>query len=761
MQEAEITFVLTGPDPLLFPLWRDLDMGFHRIVRMLDGTDDDNAATVRQVRLIPKGDKGDKGDPGDPGSTAIDTDGPDVDALADFAIDLTQPCPSDINGVSMDIGKAVLLTKQPAAGPIPANYQNGPYVVNDTGYLERRADFASGTFVSSNVAGRGYRLHVMDADAAPGAAFYDTYWEMTQTAGITVDAQGNTWAGPLTSNVYAIPAGTMMGGPVNPKSPNRPMDDVRIKPDHLGRFMDGVDGAQRVSPWWILRRSNLASNYWRHDTAWDGRQCILAALTRSDEVVLDSYEYFFPSTLVLPATWRDKRIICDPGKAREGHVVFRCNQGGLSSGGIRFSGSRWDIRGHLQIATVDQYTGTSVNFAGVAIDDGVTDINFEALTCDGFSYNFYFINAASRIRVREWGSFNPSVAGVDANCTTSGYITDVVFENIRSDAATTIIAGSAPPDHFRLGRHCGSATELGVTLKRGKFTGGNRGVVLQQLTAPTAVGLDSPDRPRNIVIEDLVISGTVLDPLAFTEGSDVALERVRTQSAGQHGLNLGQKFQGALTARHCRFVTSQRHGVSDSSLFGKAKTFEDCIAHSNSQAAAGTYSGFHADRGTQNLRLVRCVSGHSDSSIEANGWVRLGLLPSNGHTVTINGTVVTFKTSPSGALDVQIGADIATSLRNLWNVVSASADAQLVKCRFSMDEVNRLFVIFDSPGNTAGNAYTLAVSGSSLSVSGATLAGASGPTGQQKYGVEGVADGKYGCLLTAFDGRGNLTGAIG
>ncbi|MDQ0475015.1 hypothetical protein [Labrys wisconsinensis] len=52
MQEAEITFVLTGPDPLLFPLWRDLEFGGHRGVNAAPGHAATDLATVQQVQDV-------------------------------------------------------------------------------------------------------------------------------------------------------------------------------------------------------------------------------------------------------------------------------------------------------------------------------------------------------------------------------------------------------------------------------------------------------------------------------------------------------------------------------------------------------------------------------------------------------------------------------------------------------------------------------------------------------------------------------------
>src|SRR3954466_7277152 len=49
MQNASITFVLAGPDPLIFGLWRNLDFNGHKGTDAADGTADTDLATVGQM----------------------------------------------------------------------------------------------------------------------------------------------------------------------------------------------------------------------------------------------------------------------------------------------------------------------------------------------------------------------------------------------------------------------------------------------------------------------------------------------------------------------------------------------------------------------------------------------------------------------------------------------------------------------------------------------------------------------------------------
>lgn len=108
----------------------------------------------------------------------------------------------------------------------------------------------------------------------------------------------------------------------------------------------------------------------------------------------------------------------------------------------------------------------------------------------------------------------------------------------------------------------------------------------------------------------------------------------------------------------------------------------------------------------------------------ATGYISFAGQPANNDTITLNGTVVTFKAAPVGALDVQIGASLQATLASLLTILQASADAQLVKFNYSLGVTpttpTRLFLKSVLTG-AAGNAYTLAKAGANISVSAATL----------------------------------------
>jgi hypothetical protein len=130
----------------------------------------------------------------------------------------------------------------------------------------------------------------------------------------------------------------------------------------------------------------------------------------------------------------------------------------------------------------------------------------------------------------------------------------------------------------------------------------------------------------------------------------------------------------------------------------------------------------------------------------ATGSVVFTSIPTDGQTITIQGTVVTFKNAPTAG-QVLIGPTLGATLVNLAAVLNASADANLVLMSYAADPptpggagqgsgANTLLVAVKAPG-VAGNAYTLATNVPGTTLSGATLsggaAGATAITGGRWY----------------------------
>lgn len=96
----------------------------------------------------------------------------------------------------------------------------------------------------------------------------------------------------------------------------------------------------------------------------------------------------------------------------------------------------------------------------------------------------------------------------------------------------------------------------------------------------------------------------------------------------------------------------------------------------------------------------------------------------NNDTVTVNGTAITFKTSNPAGNQVLIGADEAATAANLQAFLAASDDANLSLAAYSV--VGAVVYPVAKISGTGGNAYTLAKSGTNITVSGTNFTGGTG-----------------------------------
>lgn len=143
-------------------------------------------------------------------------------------------------------------------------------------------------------------------------------------------------------------------------------------------------------------------------------------------------------------------------------------------------------------------------------------------------------------------------------------------------------------------------------------------------------------------------------------------------------------------------------------------------------ALSGAFAGYGAGdlvdvRGSpENSRTWRVTSATPGTAvIAATGTITFTLNPSNNATITLNGTVVTFKTTAGASPEVEIGANLAATMTALLAILNASADAELVKFTYAVDATT-LFLTAATAGE-AGNSLTIAAS--VATVSAATLAG--------------------------------------
>lgn len=112
--------------------------------------------------------------------------------------------------------------------------------------------------------------------------------------------------------------------------------------------------------------------------------------------------------------------------------------------------------------------------------------------------------------------------------------------------------------------------------------------------------------------------------------------------------------------------------------------------------------------------------------VAASGTYVFSAQPTNLATITVGGQAFTFKTSPAGATDIQIGATLADTVANAVLVLNASTVAGVLVASYAADLAGTTITITYDVVGTGGNAMTI-VAGSSpasnATASGATLAG--------------------------------------
>lgn len=122
---------------------------------------------------------------------------------------------------------------------------------------------------------------------------------------------------------------------------------------------------------------------------------------------------------------------------------------------------------------------------------------------------------------------------------------------------------------------------------------------------------------------------------------------------------------------------------------------------------------------------VKTVVSAAQGGVAATGTITVtsGQNAANNDTVTVNGVVVTFKTSGATGNQVNIGADAAATAAALQAFLAASTDAAIAKAEYTV--ASNVVTITYKVAGTVGNAFTLAKVGTNLTVSGANLASGS------------------------------------
>jgi hypothetical protein len=170
-------------------------------------------------------------------------------------------------------------------------------------------------------------------------------------------------------------------------------------------------------------------------------------------------------------------------------------------------------------------------------------------------------------------------------------------------------------------------------------------------------------------------------------------------------------------------------GATSISLFGNpVLRTSDLVTHATialqTQQAAGS-GGLLLTRVTDGTDAA-ATSSVPVSAAAATGYIAFSGQPSPADTITLGSTAVTFVSALTTGAQILIGGTLAATLTNAVAFLSGSADTNLVKFTYSAT-ATQLNLAAVATG-TAGNALTLAKSGTVETVSGATLSGGTAAT---------------------------------
>lgn len=123
----------------------------------------------------------------------------------------------------------------------------------------------------------------------------------------------------------------------------------------------------------------------------------------------------------------------------------------------------------------------------------------------------------------------------------------------------------------------------------------------------------------------------------------------------------------------------------------------------------------------------KITSSTTGAGAYATGTISLTGQPSANDTFTVFGTAITFVASSPVGNQVVIGASTAATLANLLTFLQQSLDTNIAQGNYA-NLSGTIITITDKLPGTAGNALTLAKSGTNLAVSASTLLGGTQPS---------------------------------
>lgn len=161
-------------------------------------------------------------------------------------------------------------------------------------------------------------------------------------------------------------------------------------------------------------------------------------------------------------------------------------------------------------------------------------------------------------------------------------------------------------------------------------------------------------------------------------------------------------------------------------MFGSTAAVETEAGSTGESSEVVAYTGRYYQLGVTDavadgVGNVTNVVVTNSSGIHAVGYVTFVGQPLNNDTFTLNGEVITFKTTPTLTHDVQIGTTLTATAQNFAAHVNAYPSLYDV----AATGVAAIITLRAIAAGTAGNSIGMVVSGTDPDVSGATLAGGS------------------------------------
>lgn len=122
----------------------------------------------------------------------------------------------------------------------------------------------------------------------------------------------------------------------------------------------------------------------------------------------------------------------------------------------------------------------------------------------------------------------------------------------------------------------------------------------------------------------------------------------------------------------------------------------------------------------------KVISGTTGAGIKATGTITMTTNPAAADTLTIGGTLITFVASSPTGSQVLIGASATATAANLQQFLAASSDTNILMATYST--TGTVTTVTYGAVGTGGNSFTLAKTGSHITLSGATLSGGTVPS---------------------------------